>query len=73
MKIFIELWKLGIEGAGYTCRDCWDKLKQYGFHYIYLVDERKKSVRRTDYDGLMAFISSAEGVNLLCSKEEVPI
>ena len=73
IKIFIELWKTGIEAAGYSCMDCWNILERYGFHYIYLIDERNRKVKRTDFDNLLAYICRAEGVNLLCSKEEVPI
>ncbi len=73
IKIFIELWKTGIEASGYSCIDCWNILKWYGFPYIYLIDERNQKVERTDFDNLLAFIGKAGGVNLFCSKEEIPI
>ena len=73
IKIFIEFLKLGLEGAGYSCMDYWSKLKQYGFNYIYLIDERKRKVKRTDCGSVQDYVCKAGGVNLLCSKEEVLI
>ena len=73
IKMFIELWKIGIEESGYSCIDCWNILEQYGFQYIYLIDEMKQKVKRIDMDNLLDYIQKAEGVNLLCSKEELLI
>ena len=71
IKIFIELFKPAMEGAGYSCMDYWNKLKQYGFEYIYMIDERNRQVKKTNIDELSDYVFKVGGVNLLCSKEEV--
>lgn len=71
IKIFTEFWEPGLKSAGYSCAEYWDKLMGYGLEYIYLIDERKKRVWRTDLDGLLEYLRRVPGVNLLCSKRMV--
>lgn len=73
IKIFTEFWKPGLESAGYSCEEYWNKLVQCGFRFNYLIDEKKGLVWRTNLSEVLAYVSKADGVNLLCSKEEVSI
>lgn len=69
--LFTEIWKIGLEEAGYSCEDYWNKLMQYGLHYIYLIDDRKRYSQLTTLNRLLEYLQMAEGVNLLCSKSDV--
>lgn len=73
LKIFTELWELGLRSAGYSCADYWLKLKRCGFRYIYLLDEKKQQVKIVTLGEIMEYCHGANGINLLCSKEEVSI
>lgn len=71
IKIFTELYDLGLKSAGYSCKAYINELRRLGFGYIYLIDEKEKTVRESTLRDISGFMAKAEGVNLLCSKKRV--
>ncbi len=71
VKIFTEVWKRGLEDAGYSCIEYWDLLIQHGFWHIYLIDDRKNTAEETNLGGLLRYVGKFGGVNLFCSREGI--
>lgn len=71
IKIITEIWKPGLEAAGYDCVDYWFALRYGGFKYIYLIDERRGEITQTYLGGVLRYVDKYQGVNLLCCKGEL--
>ena len=71
IKVFTEVWETGLKDAGHSCIDYWSLLREFGFGFIYLMDEKKGEINRVDVDGLLGYISRFGGVNLFCSRSAI--
>ena len=70
IKVFTEFWIEGLKEAGYSCEDYWRVLTDYGFNYIYLIDEKSGIAQRTSLESVIEYLSKSVGMNLLCCKNE---
>jgi FkbM family methyltransferase len=73
LKVFTEFWPPGLQGSGFSAQEYWAKLVEYGFKYIYLINEQKQMLEPTDLTSMMRFCKSTffkrpTSVNLLCTK-----
>ncbi len=68
VKLFTEFYPDGFQRAGCTPREFWDKLVEYGFTFIYLIDERKRKVELTDYLSAVVYCRNGTYTSLYCSK-----
>lgn len=73
LKFFTEFCHPGLWSSGFSAREYWDKLVEYGFKYIYLINEEKQRLEPADFASIMRFCKSTffrhpTGVNLLCAK-----
>jgi FkbM family methyltransferase len=68
LKIFTEFCPIGLQGAGSSAQEYWDKLVEHGFKFIYLINERKQKLEQTDLASVMKMCKSIGYVNLLCQR-----
>jgi hypothetical protein len=73
LKIFTEFWPPGLQGSGFLAQEYWDKLVEYGFKFIYLINEQKQRLEPADFASILRFCKSTfvrhpTSVNLLCAK-----
>lgn len=71
IKLFSECGQVGLDSVRYSPSAYWDKLVEYGFRFIYLIDDRGYGARLATLDDLLVSLRKMEGVNLLCAKEKV--
>lgn len=67
INIFTEFSPEALKIAGCLPVEYFKKLADYGFN-IYLIDEKKQSLERADFDLIMRVCGSTGYVNLLCQK-----
>lgn len=70
IKLFIECWKYGLEGAGCSCLNFMSALRSYGFKYIYTITEHSGIARLASNQDVGEYLKKADGINLLCSKKK---
>lgn len=73
VKLFIELSPVGFQRTGFSPREFWDKLMEYNFNFVYLINEPKRRIEPADFDSAMTFCKGSlfrkpTYVNLLCAK-----
>jgi FkbM family methyltransferase len=73
LKIFTEFYPVGLQSSGFSAQEYWDKLVEFGFKFIYLMNEEKQGLEPTDLASLMRFCKKTffryhNSANLLCSK-----
>ena len=74
LKIFTE-FEPDLEHAGFSVKEYWNKLTEFGFRYIYLINEEGRKLEVADLQYAMEFCNTGQiaSVNLLCSKNPVSI
>jgi len=57
--------------AEFSLKEYWDRLTEYGFKYIYLINEQEQMFELSDFQYSLDFCSKrqVDSVNLLCSKD----
>lgn len=71
IKLIIEFFPIGFKAAGYSIKELWETLQQYGFSYIYLLDENGGQTRLVTLDGIGKYLKRFGGTNALCSKSPI--
>lgn len=78
LKIFTEFWLPGLESAGVTPQEYWDKLTQSGFNFIYLVNEDKQNIELLGLEAILRYCQPTGSrpqnwANLLCAKSPITV
>jgi FkbM family methyltransferase len=78
LRIFTELFCSGPEKSGRRIQKYWHKLVEFGFKYIYLINEQERRLELIDCISLLErcqVISAAKlmSPNLLCSKSAINV
>lgn len=74
LKIFTEFWPDGLQKSGFSPQEYWKQLKQFGFKFIYLINDNKRRLEIVDYEDVIKrcqntiFKQTTCHVNLLCAK-----
>jgi FkbM family methyltransferase len=77
IKIFTEFWPDGLQKSGFSSQEYWNKLRQFGFNFIYLINGGKQKLELVDFEDVIRccqntiFKQSTCHVNLLCAKSEL--
>jgi len=79
LKIFTEFWPDGLLKSGFSAKEYWNKLEQFGFKFIYLIDDDKKRLEIVDFKDAVKrcqntiFKRTTRHVNLLCAKSPIKL
>lgn len=74
LKIFTELfWPEGLQKSRFSPRQYWDNLTEFGFKFIYLINDTEQRLELTDLFSLVKYgesrsIAKLPSPNLLCTK-----
>jgi FkbM family methyltransferase len=73
LKLFSEFFPPLLQRSGFSPREYWDKLKNCGFKFIYLMNEQTQKLEQVEFDSVMllckgTLFSAPTVVNLLCTK-----
>lgn len=74
LKIFTELfWPEGLQKSAFSPRQYWDNLTEFGFKFIYLINDTEQRLELTDLSSLVRYgegrsIAKLSSPNLLCTK-----
>jgi FkbM family methyltransferase len=69
-----EFWEQGLIKSGYSAKQYWDLISEYGFTHIYLLNEHKKCAELTDLKAVLDYFKKYRiSVNLLCTKEKISL
>ena len=73
VMVFTEFWPYGLNRCGFSAEQYWNQLNQFGFKFIYLINERRQKLELTGPGNVIKLcqgnkITPPSAVNLLCTK-----
>jgi FkbM family methyltransferase len=73
LQIFTEYWPYGLQKSGFSPQEYWNKLMQFGFKFIYSINEHKQELEIVDSQAMInhckdTVLKQFDHMNLLCSR-----